>query len=151
MKPKGWNEDPSDDAQEDGDYAITLDVLAENLEEARKRVGFIRVKTIRVVSVDGSPTWPSRKYRDDDWVTMGAQSILNRAQPIQRPTWRGLIGEETCTFYQRHGGHAGMGNVVVAAIVSRRKPPIAVILSSGALQSDQARAVIRTIQILRRR
>jgi hypothetical protein len=151
MKPTGWNEDPSEDAQEDGDYAITLDVYAGSFDEAAERAGFIRVKRIRVTPEDGSPIWPSLRYRDDDWVTMGAMSILNRAQAIQQPSWTGLTGEETCTFYRRHGGHAGMGKVVVAAIVSRTKPTIAVIMSSGALQSDQARAVIQTVQILPRR
>ncbi len=149
MKPNGWNEDPSEDAQEDGDYAITLDIAAENLEDAARDAGIFQVKSIRVETDDGK-TWPTRFYRDDEWVTMGV-SGFGLVQPIERKSWTGLIGGLLRTFYHRHGGHSGMGEIVVAAVVSRQKPPIAVIMHSGALQADQARAVIQAVQILPRR
>jgi hypothetical protein len=149
MKPKGWNEDPSDDAQEDGDYAITLDLAAENFEEAADQAGFLRVKSIRAALDDGT-TWPSPDYGDDEWVTMGNSPVFSRAQPIEQKSWTGLIGELTTTFYHRHGGHSGMGPIAIASIVSRGRPPVAVIVRGGALQSDAVRAVVRSIRIRRR-
>jgi hypothetical protein len=157
MKPKGWNEDP-EDLTDIGDYAITLDATRDDFDEAAERAGFLRVKRLRgsIDPNDYSPPWPSLHYKDDDWVTMGRMSILNTAAPIQSASWTGLMGEVTQGYSRRRpdggsGGNGGMGNVVMASIVSRSKPAAAVIITGGPLQDDAVRAVIRTIQFRRRR
>jgi hypothetical protein len=157
LKPKGWNEDP-EVLTDIGDYAITLDVTRDDFDEAAERAGFLRVKRLRdpVGPNDGSPPWPPLHYKDDDWVTMGRMAILNTANPIHSASWTGLLGEITRGYSWRRpdggsGGNAGMGNVVLASLVSRSKPSAAVIITGGPLQDDAVRAVIRTIQFRRRR
>jgi hypothetical protein len=44
-----------------------------------------------------------------------------------------------------------MGDVLVASLTSRGKPYISVVISTSGIDYDEARAVVRTIQILRRR
>jgi hypothetical protein len=157
LKPAGWNEDP-DDLTDVGDYAITLDVTRDDFEQAADRAGFLRVKSLRgpIDANDDSPPWPSAGYRDDDWVAMGRMARLNRATEIHSEFWTGLIGEITRGYSVRRpdgpsGGNGGLGDVVLASVVSRRKPPAAVIVRGGPLQDDAVRAVVRTIQFLRRR
>jgi hypothetical protein len=157
MKPRGWNEDP-EDPTDIGDYAITLDVTGDDFDEAAERAGFLRVKRLRgpVDPKDDSPPWPPLGYKDDDWVTMGRMALLNTASPIHSASWSGLMGEITRGYSRRRpdggsGGNGGMGNVVLASVISRSKPAAAVIIRGGPLQDDAVRAVIRTIQFRRRR
>jgi hypothetical protein len=150
MKPPTWNGDPTDDIDR-GDYAITLQITADDFEDAAARAGFLRVKTLRAQLAPGdeTPPWPPLAYRDDDWVTMGRMAILNSALPIRSLAWTGLMGERTRGYSHRTGGNAGMGNVVMAFVVSRTKPFVAVVITGGPLDGV-VRAVVPTIQIRRK-
>ncbi len=152
MKPPTWNDDPTDDTDY-GDYAITLQITTDDFEDAAARAGFRRVRALREPPVPGddTPPWPPLAYGDDDWVTTGRMAILNRAALIQSSAWTGLMGERTRGYSHRSGGNAGMGNVVIAAVVSRAKPSVAVIISGGPLEDGAVRAVVPTIQIYRKR
>lgn len=155
LKPPGWNEDPDDDADV-GDYAITLQVTKDNFDEAAERAGFRQVKTFRSEVEGQKEPWPPLRFRDDDWVAMDRFSHVIRALPIESAAWNGLMADVLTGLSRRHpdggsGGNAGIGNIVVASIVSHTRPSAAVVLRGGPRQDDAVRAVVRTIQFRRRR
>ena len=154
MKPRGWNDDKSEDAIDFGAYAITMFVTADDFEDAARRGQFSRAgdmrKTDEPPHPDDPPPYPPLSYKDDDWVTSGRMGLLGLATRIERPSWVGLIGNVTRGYSHPQGGHAGMGDVVAASLTSRTEPFVSVVISSSGV-NDETRAVVGTIQIHRRR
>jgi hypothetical protein len=155
MKPPKWNEDKSDDAVDLGPYELTLLVTADDFEDAAHRALFDRAgdmrKTDEPPRPDDPPPYPPLSYKDDDWLTSGRMGLLNRAKTIESSSWTGLTGFITRGFSHPRGGNAGIGDVLVASLTSRKKPYISVVISTSGIDYDEGNAIIRAIQIIRRR
>jgi hypothetical protein len=154
LKPRGWNENKSDNAIDLGPYAVTMLVTTDNFQDAARRAQFSRAgdmrKTDEPPRPDDPPPYPPLSYKDDDWLTSGRMGFLHGAERIEGPSWTGLIGSIMRGYSHPQGGNAGIGDVIVASLTSRGAPFISVVIGSSGVSDDAARAVVRTIQIRRR-